>query len=452
MSNVTADEVTAVVLFSGPGGVCQGLADAGIEHRIGVKYEETAVATATAAGHTTELADVRTVDPLDLLTRHGRRKRTLLQASPPCQGLSKAGKGEGRNDLVFLLEALDNLASDLTLKHQIPVLMDWLTDVCSDERSPLTFEVIRWVAEINPNYLMLEQVPAALPIWEAMAEVLRTWGYKVWTGNVQAEQFGVPQTRKRAILTATKHGDVVVPEPTHSKYHSRTPDKLDEGVLPWVSMADALGWGDTDLVGFPRKYDGIGEAIEIDGEQYRARDLREASNPSFNVTSKARSWTRFTHMGDVYNSKGCIRQVNEPAATMTASMDNGHFKWINVEAVSEKVAERIHNQSGTRFPLDWPADRPATVVTGRDLVTMPGANANRFNGATKSRNDGVRVSPEEAAILQSFPADYPWQGSKTSQHTQIGNAVPPLLQQALTTQLLHLCASESITDAKEDVA
>ncbi|MCK4794184.1 MAG: DNA cytosine methyltransferase [Desulfobacteraceae bacterium] len=42
-----------------------------------------------------------------------------------------------------------------------------------------------------------------------------------------------------------------------------------------------------------------------------------------------------------------------------------------------------------------------------------------------------RLSPEECAIMQTFPEDLVFYGSKSSQYTQIGDAVPPLLSKAI---------------------
>lgn len=39
----------------------------------------------------------------------------------------------------------------------------------------------------------------------------------------------------------------------------------------------------------------------------------------------------------------------------------------------------------------------------------------------------IKITAQEAGVLQSFPADYPWQGNKGQTFSQIGNAVPPRL-------------------------
>jgi DNA (cytosine-5)-methyltransferase 1 len=81
--------------------------------------------------------------------------------------------------------------------------------------------------------------------------------------------------------------------------------------------------------------------------------------------------------------------------------------------------------------LLWPLSRPATTIAGRCLVPDPGANANRFNGKKKSRNDGYQVSIGELAALQGFPSGFHFIGTKQSQALQIGNAVPPALAEAV---------------------
>jgi DNA (cytosine-5)-methyltransferase 1 len=76
----------------------------------------------------------------------------------------------------------------------------------------------------------------------------------------------------------------------------------------------------------------------------------------------------------------------------------------------------------------WVFNRPATTVAGDARIAQPGHHDwgnGRVNG------DGIKVELWELGALQGFPKDYPWQGTKTEQARQIGNAVPPPLAAAV---------------------
>lgn len=306
---------------------------------LGVEIMPEAIATRDALGLDTLNISISDL-PDDFCAR-----APIQIAGPPCQTFSMAGSGAGRLALEEVLRRVKAFGAT----------REFTRGGSGDPRTWLVLEPLRLAVHGRPMFIVWEQVPPVLPVWEACADVLRTEGYSAWTGYLHAESFGVPQTRKRAFLIARRDGiEAAPPVPTHSRYHNRTPARLDDGVLPWVSMATALGWGTT---GRPSPVPG---ALPL--------GLRELSEPSFGVTSKTSKW--------VYR--------------------NG-------------------NQANT---AERSPDQPAPSVHF-------GA---RMNSVTwESEAASIRVSVQEAAVLQTFPADHPFQGAKGKQYLQIGNAVPPLL-------------------------
>lgn len=225
-----------IELFAGAGGWSQGLKSIGRTDAVGVEWDVVACETARAAGHARVQADVAALDPVRFAIGHGASAPEGLICSPPCTGFSLAGKGLGRGDTPAILAALPEVAA---APHRR------IGFAGADPRSALVLEPLRWALALRPEWMAWEQVPAVLPLWQACAGQMAAQGYSVWTGILHAEQYGVPQTRKRAILIASRTSAVSAPVPTHSRYYSRDPQRLDPGMPRWVSMTDALGWGAT---------------------------------------------------------------------------------------------------------------------------------------------------------------------------------------------------------------
>src|SRR2546430_2236378 len=77
----------------------------------------------------------------------------------------------------------------------------------------------------------------------------------------------------------------------------------------------------------------------------------------------------------------------------------------------------------------WVSSRPPTTVCGDARIGRPG-HKDRDQGEAQFAEDSVRVTVAEAGMLQSFPADYPWHGTKTEQYRQVGAALSPPLAAA----------------------
>jgi DNA (cytosine-5)-methyltransferase 1 len=466
--------VRAIDLFAGPGGWDVALQTLGF-NPLGIEWDEAAYKTRKAAGLMTIRADVSKLDPLD------HAPCELLIGSPPCPTFSAAGKGDGIADMPLVYEA----ATAAARSRPVPPL-PW-----RDERSALVVEPLRWAVLLEPRFLAWEQVPSVLPFWEHCAEILRAKGWNVWTGKVEAERYGVPQTRERAILMADREQPVHPPRPTHQRYVKGEPQRhevtMDGEILPWVSMAEALGWDEVTVnTRSDRKTPG--------GNEF------SADRPSWSLTEKTRSWLRFRN-GNQENA--AVRDAEEPAPTIHFGKACNDVRWINEHGNPEELAEcgcfigwvdgggycaccqahlndpdglyalqgdgthshsncpsnhpvaydrRQQNPDGSPVPPvptsepaptltanglaksthQWVRDRPSTALVGDQRIFGPHAGS---AGESHSSN-AVRVTEEEALVLQSFPPDYPVQGTKSKRFEQIGNAVPPLLAHAILASLL----------------
>jgi DNA (cytosine-5)-methyltransferase 1 len=376
-------------LFAGPGGWSEGLRMIGLAD-VGLEWDEAACKTRAAAGHTSVRVDVSCFVLGPLL---GRVWGAIF--SPPCTKFSAAGKQFGLKVMGLLAEGIqrmfrgDDCRQELrdqiypaalaeqetaNAKRRKPWTRDKVEAAARDDAfvTVLVLEPARYLhaliaadvkGAIPLEWAAFEQVPGVLPLWKVYAEELRRLGWSVWTGTLNAANYGVPQTRERAVLIASSVRRVTAPDATHDKNPAH--DLFGDCLKPWVSMADAIGWGMTHR---PALTVAVGTAAG-------------GPDPSCVGGSGAR-------------------------ATLYGERDAG--RWIACRRIVDA------------------ADLPA------------------YRGG---RRDTIRVTPEDAALLQTFPGGHPFQGSQTKRYEQIGNAVPCLLAEHVIATAFGIPMSQTTAAA-----
>lgn len=267
-----------VDLFAGPGGldIAARWLDIPV---VGIELDKWACETRLAEGLDTRERDVRDCKPSQF------EDATVLTGGPPCQTYTVAGQGAGRRALDDVLRFAEKMASGKDVTAELADL--------DDVRTGLVLEPLRWALEAKKaghpyEVIVLEQVPAVLPVWKAMKGILEKLGYSADCGVLYAEEYGVPQTRRRAVLVARLDGVALLPKATHRRFRKGVLRAAgDQTKLPWVTMGDVL-----ERPGPFRVVSNYGT-----GGDPRARGIRTSDEPAFTVTSKISRNRITTHDG-----------------------------------------------------------------------------------------------------------------------------------------------------------
>lgn len=170
---------TAIDLFSGCGGLTAGLAMSGYDVIAAVEIDRKALETYTLNHPSVRLYgdDIRSLSPEKMLCELGLQvgQLDLLAGCPPCQSFSRLRK----------LNRAKALA---------------------DPRNALIEDFTRFALAMRPKQIMMENVPG-LSLhhrFNKMLTAFKRGGYKVLWEILDVQDFGVPQRRKRLIVSASR--------------------------------------------------------------------------------------------------------------------------------------------------------------------------------------------------------------------------------------------------------
>lgn len=379
---------TVVDLFSGAGGISLGFHDKGFRIALVVDNDSRALQTYRLNHPWVEqnrilCEDLRGLASTRIRAISSEEKIDVLVAGVPCQGFSRVG-----------YRTKPDLIKEKKYKPE------------KDPRNTLFKEVIRFARLLNPQCILVENVPDMESanvthygmdrrVIELLERRLGGMGYHTATVCLDATDFGIPQKRRRLFFVASK---------------KTLPDKMEERL---TKLAQEMKYPET----IPSLFDAIaslpalkaGEGVQIASfahvQDKGVSDYREFVGNDAAII--------FNHVARPHNNDDMrIIEALQPGENYVAL----------VRRMPDILNGRSHKVYTTRnfqdkfYRLRW--DAPC-----RTIVAHLAKDGNSFIHPEQNRALTVR----EAARIQSFPDDFIFTGSRTSQFIQVGNAVPPML-------------------------
>lgn len=250
--------------------------------------------------------------------------------------------------------------------------------IIDDVRNTLYKSFVAFVRYFKPKAFVMENVPNILSIGngvirEQILSDFREIGYSVTYKVLLASDYGVPQNRRRAVFVGIYKGqDFEFPAPT---------------VTAKVTSSQAI----SDL----------SETTIEEGSPYPFEAVSD-----YQKLMRLNSLRVFNHI---------ITEHNEQTKAIIAMVpDGGNYKDLPTEF---QETRKVH--------IAW-----TRLNSNRPSFTIDCGHRHHFHYKW-NRVPTVR----ECARIQSFPDDFVFCKSRTSQYKQVGNAVPPLMAQEIANKL-----------------
>jgi site-specific DNA-cytosine methylase len=394
--------------FSCSGGMAEGFRRAGVTFDFVFDKDPNAVASYTKnLGHAPIQMDVR---DLMRMVRGGWSPGPvrLFVADPPCTPWSRAGKRKG----------------------------------LADERDMLR-ETADLIIALRPQFYVIGNVPGLQDStsWGVVQDViggLAAHGYCVADYvSLDAADYGVPQHRVRPFWFGHLGGDCIRwPAPTHGApaAHPSLPGLAP--LEPWVTCRQALQHLPLEALGRPVRMK-VRPPKGKDGG-----DAARCSRPDDTARTVVASDNRKGGQILLGPSDGRGTEIRHPASDVDAPSHSIKTNTYRIGSGGAVVAGRHRSnrpdepsqtqvakvcQIGAQI-LEWPWDRPSTVVYADDRITPPG----HHDGSMLTGPNAIVLSEKAASILQGFPEGWLFAGeTKKARWSQLGQAMPPPLAHAV---------------------
>lgn len=400
-----------VDLFSGAGGLSLGFSDEDYRILLAVDHDQYAIDTyrlnhPQVINERVKCDDVSHIAKQTDLLSSLENEVDIVIGGPPCQALSIAGYRS-------------RLASDDTYS------------VLDDPRTQLYKEYVTIIQKLDPSLLVMENVEGILSelgnsgirVIDKVQQALQEINFESKAELIGCSRYGIPQDRQRVILLGA-NGD-----------HYKNSKEVIEGIFQDLESRESnqpttLRQGLSNL---PRLRRGEGNIVLPGKSRGRlsdyvsTNDIADNTDLTFNHRARKHAMQKDRELFD---------DVLEPGDTgWQAKYEKGRGDLIDYD-VGTKENPKFKDKYRM---LEWEQPAPTIVAhleKDSNSFILPDYYEHVVEDESKAdsqRNRGI--TPREAARLQSFPDDYLFLGSFTSQFRQIGNAVPPLLARKLASTI-----------------